>query len=112
MHFMASSTNIQSAACILHVNPPVVAVGIYRSPSSSHQDEELSQALRGAAKSGYRLLNLGDFNAPTVNWTHQSCRGTGFDMALLNTVSGLTLPQHVVVPTRISPRSRSNEEQQ
>ncbi|VDP90938.1 unnamed protein product [Echinostoma caproni] len=36
-----------------------MAVEIYRSPSSSHQeDEELLQALRGAARSGHRLLIL------------------------------------------------------
>ena len=102
--FMDTTSNIQSVACLLHTNPPVMVVGIYRCPSSSPQDDDLLiVATEKAYRTGYRLLILGDFNCPRINWSDSTASGCNFDRKVLNTINSLMLFQHVREPTRFRP---------
>lgn len=98
---MENTANIQSSACYLHINPPILIVGLYRSPNSTdNEDDMLILALMQAHKSSYRLVILGDFNAPHIDWKLPGTLRKGFDSKLHRLIQELTLEQHVKQYTR------------
>ena len=65
-----ASPNVQVSSCRAHVGSTVTTVlCVYRSPSSTaEEDEDLLQLMERATRVNGKLLMVGDFNAPEVNW--------------------------------------------
>ena len=77
---------------------------IYRSPNStSENDEKLLQALDNYCKNCHnKLLILGDFNYPNINWQNWSTANTNNSGSqFLNILQKNYLIQHINQPTRI-----------
>ncbi|VDP92337.1 unnamed protein product [Echinostoma caproni] len=84
-----------------------MVVSVYRSPlSSANEDEALLLTLRTAARRNVKLLILGDFSTPEINWGEESVPSGSFDHALLNLLHDEALVQHVREDTRWRDGSR------
>ena len=94
--------NVQ--ALVLVINTPgseVTVANCYRSPSASRsEDLELVSLLGRVAESSMRILILGDFNAPEVDWDCTTAPRGSFGELLLEFTLGKTLVQHVHHNTR------------
>ena len=78
---------------------------IYRSPGS--QPSQMLSDIRTFSKGNHCLI-LGDFNAPSIDWSRNVCSiNEPFTSELLSTTIDLYLYQHVSEPTRVTP-SASN----
>ena len=92
---------VQMVSCILHINPPVQLLGVYRSPKSlPFQDSLLIDEISKASASSFRLVIMGNFNAPKIDWSTRQARSTGFEKELVNTLDRYALIQHVEEATR------------
>ena len=80
---------------------------VYRSPSSTDEDDSLfTEFLLRLPSLGYsHFLLVGDFNAPNINWSSATSQNSGFDSTLLSSISSIGWSQHCVHPTRF----RSNQ---
>ncbi|VDP30134.1 unnamed protein product [Echinostoma caproni] len=86
-----------------------MVVSVYRSLSSTaNEDESLLLTLRTAARHNGKLLILGDFNTPEINWGKESAPSGSFGHALLNLLHDEALVQHVREDTRWRDGSRPN----
>ena len=65
-----TTPNIQSAACVLKLSGKRIAVAcVYRSPSATPEEGfELTEYLGKLTKED-RVLLMGDFNAPEIDWS-------------------------------------------
>ncbi|GAA47799.1 ubiquitin carboxyl-terminal hydrolase L5 [Clonorchis sinensis] len=78
---------------------------VYRSPSSSPEDDHFLTRTLGQHSFSYHfshLLLLGEFTAPKAPWTEPQCVGQSgpFTAALSEVVQQSAWTQHVVAPTR------------
>ena len=81
---------------------------IYRSPSSTNDDDSLlTSFLLRLPPLGYsHLLLAGDFNAPHINWSSMTTQNSGFDSTLLSSISSNGWFQHCLHPTRFRGNQR------
>ena len=95
------SDDIQLVGCVLHVNPPIQFLGVYRSPrSSATSDINFLNFVKETSRSSYRLCIMGDFNAPKIDWLSRSPRAAGFEHELISALDNHALVQHVRNVTR------------
>ena len=101
--------NVQVAACILIVNGTRIGLACaYRSPgATAGEDRELMDFIRSFSQTE-KILLLGDFNAPEVEWGGWSAPPHSFGEDLLNTLQDKALVQHVQEPTRYRPGQTAN----
>nr|CAH8845910.1 unnamed protein product [Trichobilharzia regenti] len=83
-------------------------IAVYRSPDCS-ADDFLIEKL-GSWTSKCRSLVVGDFNAPTVDWSSLTTPSSvnSFDHKLLESSISLALVQHIIKPTRYDSQHSSS----
>ena len=93
--------NIQAAACILKESGKRMAVTcVYRSPSAtSEEDSELLEYVANLTKED-RVLIMGDFNTPEIDWTSATAPDGRFGNNLLRLLADKVLVQHIMENTR------------
>lgn len=103
-----STPNVQVAACTIKAERVRIAVAcVYRSPqSTADEDTELLTWIEENAREE-KLLLLGDFNAPDVNWEQFTAESQGFGMRFTDVVQNKGLIQHVREATRYRPGQTS-----
>ena len=96
------SPNVQVSSCRAHVgNTSMTVVCVYRSPSSTAlEDEDLLLLIDRATRVNGKLLVVGDFNAPEVNWQEEHAPQGTFGSRLLDAVQNGAIVQHVDDNTR------------
>ncbi|VDP88334.1 unnamed protein product [Echinostoma caproni] len=72
----------------------------------ANKDDALLLTLRTAARHNGKLLILGDFNTPKINWSEESAQPGSFGSAVLNLLHDEALVQHVSGDTRWRDGSR------
>lgn len=98
------SRNVQIVGCVLDTaNYPILIICAYRSPIADELESScMLQAIAQRASAFDHCLVLGDFNAPTVDWVHESVEGgLSFASSLLEISHELALHQLVREPTRL-----------
>lgn len=95
--------NIQSVVCDIYLKQTVRIVCVYRSPSSSpEEDSQLLKNLRDLLKGRQKWLLIGDLNAPSIDWRRQTASNkNSFDHQLIKFTQEMRAHQHVCQPTRI-----------
>ena len=97
-----SLRNIQLTGCVIcsrHTTLTVICA--YRSPNSSADDDErLLQTLSTVTSNGCRLVIVGDFNFPDVDWRTQDAPPGSSAEAFLGWLQEKSLFQHVYESTR------------
>ena len=79
----------------------MTVICVYRSPNSSADDDErLLQTLLTVTSNGCRLVILGDFNFPDVDWRTQDAPPGSSAEAFLGWLQEKSLFQHVYESTR------------
>lgn len=96
--------NVQIAACSLKTGRTRIVVAcVYRSPQSTEtEDTELLSWIGNVAREE-KVLLMGDFNAPEVDWEQFTPTNQGFSRRLLNAVQDVALIQHIKDGTRYRP---------
>ena len=100
--------------CDLDTAAGKVLIGcIYRSPSSSMENDELLQQLIHRAadcKHNYiHVVILGDFNIPEVNWDSNSVTGSSkFAQTFIDLLDDSYLYQSITKPTRVRSGQQAN----
>jgi hypothetical protein len=94
--------NIQFSSCVLLAEGGEWLVAcVYRSPSSTEEeDDRLLVELSSACRFHGKILIVGDFNAPEIDWVTETAPPSSFGERLLISHYELALTQHVRVPTR------------
>ena len=97
-----NSTSVQVSSCTVAVgHVKVFVANVYRCPSSTNiEDADLLAFLEGLLVSATKLLILGDFNAPEINWTLDAAPSNSFGHLLLKFLWNNNLVQHVDQHTR------------
>lgn len=95
--------NIQAIACDIHSKQTIRVVCVYRSPSSSvEEDERFLKSLLSLIRDRPRWVLIGDLNAPSINWVSETTpNDTSFDHKLIDTIQELRAHQHIDRPTRV-----------
>ena len=107
--------HIQQTETVQHITPDVQAIAVntkvarsnitvvcvYRSPSASEaENSELLTHLGNLASRATKLVILGDFNAPEIDWSMEWAPQNTFGGQLIQLIRSKGLVQHVNQPTR------------
>lgn len=94
--------NIQGVSLSIKVGKTVTRVAcIYRSPTASMEESmELFHFLNEQIRTNGKLLIMGDFNAPEINWNTETAPQGTFGRDLVRYMQKHGLVQHVDHPTR------------
>ena len=95
--------NIQALHCVIGNSAPKLSIIlVYRSPASApSEDERLVNFLAEVIQRMERIVIMGDFNAPEVNWDRLTASTDSFGERLLELVGSEVLTQHVNFDTRM-----------
>ena len=102
--------NIQLASCSLSFQSTHILIAtIYRSPQAETlEDDKLLAVLEPMSTGSDKLVVLGDFNAPDVDWSTEAAPSNSFGDKLLRWVNTSSLIQHIDQPTRCRLSQKSN----
>ena len=103
-----ATPNIQATACyVCFDRHPLAILCVYRSPlTTTAEDIELIALLQEFLSRSQRMLIVGDFNLPEINWMEQCApRGTPGE-TLLDWLHTHGLTQHVMQATRFRDQQR------
>ena len=105
-----TTPNIQMASSIISVKGHTVFIAcVYRSPNSSvSEDKQLMTILATTESRTSKLLIVGDFNAPEVDWSLESAPSNSFGESLLKLIRDNSLIQHVDEATRWRANQKAN----
>lgn len=96
-----TTPNVQATACTLMVGVRRVAVVcVYRSPAATVEEGVQLREYLEELTTEERVLLMGDFNAPEVNWTTLTAPSGTFGETLVRLLEDKGLIQHITENTR------------
>ena len=100
--------NIQATACYICLErQPLGVLCVYRSPLATRaEDMELIATMQEFLSRTQRMVIVGDFNLPEVNWMEQHAPRETTGEALLEWIQAHGLRQHVIQATRFRAHQR------
>lgn len=96
------TSNIQFVTCTIRPKRQKIAFGcLYRAPQATpDEDDELLTKMEELLRSAPKVIILGDFNLPEINWQAASCRSATAGHRFISWMHGCALTQLISEPTR------------